>query len=172
MEEFSRNNQWVEIPLGMMNILTCLCSLYTKHWQPPWAAVMPILCLLQLQTFCPGSADIQTSGFSSFPFGSYSETKTWIHPHSDQKLHLEPNFKYKFYMQNFSCWWSRSTYIYIKLFLFITKTIKSQTTTKARAVGHSFLLEVELGRNSIHMKSDMKPPGCHDILYITVNSMH
>lgn len=74
--------------------------------------------------------------------------------------------------QNFSCWWSCSIYICIKLFLFITKTIKSQIMTKARAVGFSFLLEVELGHNVIHMKSDMKPPGCHDVFYITVNSMH
>lgn len=74
--------------------------------------------------------------------------------------------------QNVSCWWLRSIYICIKLFLFITKTIKPQTMTEARAVGCSFLLEVELGHNAIHMKSDMKPPGCHNVLYITVNSMH
>lgn len=44
--------------------------------------------------------------------------------------------------------------------------------TKASSAGYSFLLEVELGHNVIHMKSDMKPPGCHDVLYIKVNSMH
>lgn len=138
---------------------------------------MPILCLLQLQTppqpSCKCLVLDLTSVRPQASLPSYlgpiqGAKPVCIHVQS-RKLHPEQNLRYRAVFFLLVIMFNVHLYQPISLHY---KNNKKQTLTELRAGGCSSLSKVELGHNAIHMKSDIKPPGCHDVLYITVSSIH
>lgn len=138
---------------------------------------MPILCLLQLQTAPQPSCkrlvlDLHSvrprASLPSYPGPTQEPKPECIHVQT-RKLHPGQNLRYRaiFFllviMFNVHLCQSVS---------FHYKNNKNQTLTEPRAGDCCSLSKVGLGHNAIHMKTDMKPPGCHDVVCITVSSIH